>query len=832
MKNNHTKKIIASMLAIGSFTSNVALAAPGEIIAHKPILVWDYHEVHYTPDGVERIKPQVTTFDTSNVKKPLNEESVPKLYGRDVKIGHDVVIDVEIKDEKDQKWFENIYKVTKVPTHTNNPDSESQIEFRKSDGKLVLSKESRPLTYNGEHKIKIYSRDGVAGFVFVHIKEKAPELRIQADFQAVVGQDILFELRDFNYGVTNPIYEVILDGRVLTGGCVDYHVVSSILRLENGGIINTEGKHTLVVKAKGFEDAKLDFLVKKQVNGYVQPSKNHDEELNQKKVAFSLENYDLDSVSSATSGSGGGGGSDIMPGKLIFDFDLVSNAYILRNLGMATLESEKVIELWETSSKESVREKGSDEFYEWAAYKNQVMKEELKGNYLSFEDYIKMDLAEKNPNRPYNVKYVLEDGLYGKTMLFSRTNDEDLPNVELIKADYGHDVIVKSDNENWINSISNIKVGGYTTLAKKEYSIENGLITVAKNRFNPGNNKLTIEAKGYADCEINFLIEKEEISLKLEREFAFGEDVVVEGFTKDYAGSLKGISINGKYLLSESAGGTSGNYKIQDGKLILFKSNFKDTSKKILKLESSRYADRELKINLIGDVPVKEDTGKILPLGLTGSMKLKEGEDLVYSIGSDLGQAQKDFKKALQGGSVEINGKSVDFTIFDEYSSNKIRIKNELLPEEDSFTMTLKATGYESKDVEVKIKKAEVKEEEPKDKDEDTEIDKGEKVKDTPILVFNKSENNILLGKVFYIDILSEDGKINEDEDYLNGEFSIYVNDEKINHMSYSIKPIGKSKAKAKLDIEGRNIRELLKDGKNTVKVVQEGYADRIVEVE
>lgn len=133
------------------------------------------------------------------------------------------------------------------------------------DGKVVIDADSKALVdLNQVHKIRIKFKGYNNAYVNIEIIKEAGEMQLSSDFNYWAYNELLFELKDLTYGLINPIYEVSLDGQILTGDCVDYHIVSNLVRLENGSLNKlTEGKHTLVVKAYGYEDYTRTFYLSK-----------------------------------------------------------------------------------------------------------------------------------------------------------------------------------------------------------------------------------------------------------------------------------------------------------------------------------------------------------------------------------------------------------------------------------------------------------------------------------------------------------------------------------------------------------------------------------------
>lgn len=73
----------------------------------------------------------------------------------------------------------------------------------------------------------------------------------------------------------------------------------------------------------------------------------------------------------------------------------------------------------------------STTFYSFDAYRDAVEKAKNAGSYLSFADYLAAGNAETTANRPYAVKYVLEDNLLGETQMNGNYLGKEAPAIHL-----------------------------------------------------------------------------------------------------------------------------------------------------------------------------------------------------------------------------------------------------------------------------------------------------------------------------------------------------------------------------------------------------------------
>lgn len=144
----------------------------------------------------------------------------------------------------------------------------------------------------------------------------------------------------------------------------------------------------------------------------------------------------VDAISSATvsggsssgSSDGSDGGSTTMTADLLFDADLLANALILSELQVENEAADAIADRWlsDMSGYDAVIGEDSTTFYSFDAYRDAVEQAKNAGSYLSFADYLAAGNAETTANRPYAVKYVLEDNLLGETQMKAITLEKRL----------------------------------------------------------------------------------------------------------------------------------------------------------------------------------------------------------------------------------------------------------------------------------------------------------------------------------------------------------------------------------------------------------------------
>ncbi|WP_027631552.1 hemoblobin-interacting domain-containing protein [Clostridium hydrogeniformans] len=249
-----------------------------------------------------------------------------------------------------------------------------------------------------------------------------------------------------------------------------------------------------------------------------------------------------------TSASGGFVASDV-----VFDFNMLSNAFILKDLGYDVKEANEIIDIFNTTTRTHIGKRGVLDFLvDYEDYLEKANNAFYDDEYLSFEDYIKSNDYKKR-NYPYKVKYILEDGAFGDQMDPMEVNKKDSPKVnpDLENNIKGNKVELKfKENEDWANNLESIRVGNNLPekLIGDYVKAEKDKLIIDSSVLDLGNNALTIKTKGYRTIYVNQPIYKGKVKPEIKNSNLLGEDIKITKVTEDYIKSLKSISINGKTL--------------------------------------------------------------------------------------------------------------------------------------------------------------------------------------------------------------------------------------------------------------------------------------------
>ncbi|MGU8587594.1 hemoblobin-interacting domain-containing protein [Clostridium perfringens] len=305
-----------------------------------------------------------------------------------------------------------------------------------------------------------------------------------------------------------------------------------------------------------------------------------------------------------------------MQTNLIYNHDLLANALILNELGLGTEESEGIAKRFElnTISWDAVMNEDGTHINDFRDYLNAVKDAALKGDYLTYDEYLKNENSKEYKNRPYNVKEVLEDNLLGDAQNFRTVLGLETPSLEVKSAVMDKDLILESSDESYLKNIKSITInGGIKELDKSLYSIKDNQLIINSKVVKGDKIKISISATGYKDKIIETKLEKtlDDISLKLEKEYKTGEDVIVTGLSEDFIKNINSIKLDGKLLLTKEQGGSSGNtyYEISENKLTLKSGLFKEDKNYKLEIDSKYYGKKELEFNITkGDEKSNEKT--------------------------------------------------------------------------------------------------------------------------------------------------------------------------------------------------------------------------------
>ncbi|TBX18195.1 hypothetical protein BFS06_08305 [Clostridium perfringens] len=636
--NKKKLSILTAIIAISACSiSKTASAAPSKILTFTNMPVWDYHQRNYDKHGNLRISTAKTTFNLNNEEEKASY--IPMFKVDEAELNSPINIQCELKTDEQKDWFEKINKVT-LEDATKNPSLERNLEFEKSENKIIIKGNQKALDNNKLHTIKIYSEGKDWASISVNIVQAEPiKVLVSYPMNPRTGEDVRLKLDNFNYAILNPVNRVFLTHNNVRKELVkfkDYHVISEYLTVyaenvdtEEGNLLEP-GKYTLEIYADGFKKAEKDFEVIK--NEVMASEKNNSKDnIKVKPVTSKITNKEIkpssvDTLSSASVGSSKGadnsgseetsGASIIMQTNLIYNHDLLANALILNELGLGTEESEGIAKRFElnTISWDAVMNEDGTHINDFRDYLNAVKDAALKGDYLTYDEYLKNENSKEYKNRPYNVKEVLEDNLLGDAQNFRTVLGLETPSLEIKSALMDKDLILESSDESYLKNIKSITInGGIKELDKSLYSIKDNQLIINSKVVKGDKIKILISATGYKDKVIEIKLEKilDDISLKLEKEYKTGEDVIVTGLSEDFIKNINSIKLDGKLLLTKEQGGSSGNtyYEISENKLTLKSGLFKEDKNYKLEIDSKYYGKKELEFNITkGDEKSNEKT--------------------------------------------------------------------------------------------------------------------------------------------------------------------------------------------------------------------------------
>lgn len=668
------------------FTKIINNESPSKVLVSGPISVFDYHQTNYDENGNVRINPQKTTFNFKS--KDYTNNNVPKLTSQKSKLGEDTVINYDINHKNSKDWKKNIYSMEKI--YLDNKKTE-KLRYYLEDGKIIIKSESTAINgRNGEHIIKVKSKGYDDIKTKIEIVKDAGQINLSPNYNYIAHSDLLFELENFDYAIQNPIYEVLLDGQKLMGDCKEYHIVSNLITLENDCKSKlTSGQHTITVKAHGYEDFTRRFYLE-GIN-------------NKKQILKSNKNVKkLDAVATASmnggSSEGGSSGGKVMRANLVYDFDLLSNAMILEKIGEETKESKAVLSWWSQMTKDAILTPESNKVIDYKNYKNSLNEAKISGKYITFKEYYDSKEESDYKNAPYNIKYVLEDGLLGEIQPYSQENLKLTPKSYVEKVDNNIVITFDAESKEYIDNISKISIGDYNLISKDKYDIvDNKIIIKDITSFESGINKIKITSSGYKVNTLEIEMFKENSQIQLKRDT--NENIIIN-LDKDFKQKVKGISLNGKNLLSDTqSGANSGDYYYNEDEIVLKSKLFQNIdSQYTVIIASQGYKDI-----IETFIPSKLEKGEAKLKGLPSYVVLNK--DNTYKVSSkvliDVEEVFKgDYRKNIK--EVNVNGKKVDFKNCKD-KMYSIEIDGENFNQVGNYDIVLKSNGYEDFDTNIQV---------------------------------------------------------------------------------------------------------------------------------
>lgn len=539
---------------------------PQRVLTHGAVAVWDYHLTNYDTDGNIRKEPKTTTF---NLNKSANARA---FYSPDAelkegegfgKVSGEVIIKFNYNTAEEKAWFDGIDTLQlagyseRLESLNNNLEFNTKVATNQYGhyGQLTIKLGQPNFFSNGRYYVRVKSTAGETVLVPIHVvNEKAPSMELTEMPES--GKNLHFNVKDMTYGITSPIESVTLtdpNGKTEKLTYIeDYYLFGDTFVLYNDkeNHLSYKGNYKLTISSNGFKTFETNFNVREGKEA-------------EKTVVYQYAASDVDVVTHATGGgssSGGssedGGGSNTMPANLVFDTDLLANALLLHKMERTTADVEKIVNYWryDINGRDSVFDKGATDYYKYSSYITAVNTAQTgNASWLSYADYLKNVTEDaKNPNRPYAVKAILEDGLLGETQYNGDYGKLTAPDFMVGDAAEGRPVVLTTENKAYVGEIKGLYLNGdWRMLREDAYEIdkEAGTITIKAGVLKVGENTISIVATGYQKKTIvinNNKMKETDLTLSVDKEsFRQGETatLTVEGSKGDFLKNLTGVAL-------------------------------------------------------------------------------------------------------------------------------------------------------------------------------------------------------------------------------------------------------------------------------------------------
>lgn len=640
--------------------------APKYLLTRGRVSIYDYYLGPKDKEGKEKLYPSTTTFDLAESRKENSKNVSTQYYVKPVAIdeqgrgidGQQLVAKFSLSGEEQTKWFEAIDKIALLRYEDNtliNGDLtytvSTEVSKYGTNGVITIPTNQGNMSNHGLYLLNIHSSytEETVTIPVEFVKAAKFSLKLQAQSNnAKQGERVGFDVVGENgatFGndlkVDNMQVTLIKpDGTShnLTYindffNFINYFIVYGTGG-EDGKTVNTDqvGTYTLKVRYAGYQEmeTKFEIFPGKAVNTEDSDSEKEARSTARKKSTGSSSassGKKADSVSAATAGSIGkkknskkkasevdstssatGGGSTHYDARVIFNYDLLSNALLLNELNLLNSDAAAVVEQYYNMTIDDssyLYNEGAEAFYSYRDYLNaNAEKRRAGGKLLSFKDFI-ATAPKKDYNGPSQVLNVLEDGRLGALSDFKLVKGEKTPSFTGTTTEVGGEFSLKTEDKEYLKAIIGITVDGQSANLLNSYNKlveikpEEGTILVHRSAFNfynvpeLSNHTLRISAgTKYRDVELKlqFKEKADNLQFHVEGEAVTEKDVVLSLGTSEEAKKAlenfvslqlqKPNSSELKPLLDAMAGGTSGNdYYVLDkekGTLTLKAGLFKE----------------------------------------------------------------------------------------------------------------------------------------------------------------------------------------------------------------------------------------------------------------
>lgn len=642
---------------------------PDYILSRGRVSKFDYLLAPKDKEGRDRILPATTTFDLLQERKENSDAVTTQFYVKAVEINAEgkgvqkdnIVIKFNVENEEQKKWFEGIDSL-KIMNNENwpvnqNPTFTKEVKDTKhgKNGIIQIPTGQDNMRSRGIYRVNIhssYTNETVtvpfelvssAKFSLKQRVEtanpKAGE-RVQFNVEASGGESFGNDLKIDSMRVTlkKPSGKVVelkyIDDFFNFGDLFVLYGKSS----NEEKTVNTDevGVYTLTLKYSGYQTIKKKFEV--YPGQSFLKEEDSETELKAKKSARSKP-VEIDAVSSATTGSvsgkkssGSSGGGQYVDGRMVFDYDLLTNALILNEIEALNEDARAVGKRYfDTTESDYIYKDGAEKLYRFTDYMDAYKEARLAGGKsLSFKEYTDSHAAASYAG-PNEVQNVLEDGSLGALTSFKLYKGDKVPDFSGTTAVAGNDFVLHTDDSAYLEAIRGLYVDGESRnlmdAYERQYVLDKaaGTLTVKRGAFNfyntpeVGEHKLKIDAgQKYrtAELKLTYMAAEALPTLSLQGEAKQNADVTVnvEGLSAErLAAKLAKVELSNpeesglRRLMTATEGGTSSNdyYELSGTQLILKGGLFKTTGNYSLYL---KFTDAKIPVKLDFTVAAAEAT--------------------------------------------------------------------------------------------------------------------------------------------------------------------------------------------------------------------------------
>ena len=615
---------------------------PDYILSRGRVSKFDYLLAPKDKEGRDRILPATTTFDLLQERKENSDAVTTQFYVKAVEINAEgkgvqkdnIVIKFNVENEEQKKWFEGIDSL-KIMNNENwpvnrNPTFTKEVKDTKhgKNGIIQIPTGQDNMRSRGIYRVNIHSsytnETVTVPFELVSSAKFSLKQRVETA-NPKAGERVQFNVEASggeSFGNDLKIDSMRVTLKKPSGKVVELKYIDDFFNFGNLFVlygkssneektVNTDevGVYTLTLKYSGYQTIKKKFEV--YPGQSFLKEEDSETELKAKKSARSKP-VEIDAVSSATTGSvsgkkssGSSGGGQYVDGRMVFDYDLLTNALILNEIEALNEDARAVANrfLNETTESDYIYKDGAEKLYRFTDYMDAYKESRLAGGKsLSFKEYTDSHAAASYAG-PNEVQNVLEDGSLGALTSFKLYKGDKVPDFSGTTAVAGNDFVLRTDDSAYLEAIRGLYVDGESRnlmdAYEKQYVLDKaaGTLTVKRGAFNfyntpeVGEHKLKIDAgQKYraAELKLSYTAAEALPTLALQGEAKQNADVTVnvEGLSAErLAAKLAKVELSNpeesglRRLMTATEGGTSSNdyYELSGTQLILKGGLFKTT---------------------------------------------------------------------------------------------------------------------------------------------------------------------------------------------------------------------------------------------------------------